>query len=103
MKKNKLDVKKMERSLDKAYKLVNAIANKDRILLLCQLNHGEKNVSQLAEETKIKQPTLSQQIGILKRAKLIASRREGKNIYYSITNLVALEIMNILYQNYCEK
>jgi DNA-binding transcriptional ArsR family regulator len=101
MKKQLIDPIKMEQSLDKAYKLINAIANKNRMLLLCQLSLGEKNVSELELETGISQPTLSQQIGVLRDEELISARRDGKKIYYSISNPVALQIMQVLYVNYC--
>jgi DNA-binding transcriptional ArsR family regulator len=101
MKKQLIDPIKMEQSLGKAYKLINAIANKNRMLLLCQLSIGEKNVSELELETGISQPTLSQQIGVLRDEELISARRDGKKIYYSISNPVALQIMQVLYVNYC--
>lgn len=103
MKNITINPKKLEKSLEQAYKLINTIANKNRILLLCQLNEGEKNVSELEENTGIRQPTLSQQIGILREEKLISARREGKNIYYSIKNPVAIEIIEVLYKSYCKK
>jgi len=98
-----INPRKMEKSLAKAYSLTRAIANKNRMILLCQLSGGEKNVGELEEATGIRQPTLSQQIGVLREGKLISSRREGKNIYYSISNLVALQIIELLYAHYCKQ
>jgi DNA-binding transcriptional ArsR family regulator len=102
MKNTVIDPLKMELSLEKAYKLINAIANKNRMLILCHLCTGEKNVSEIEEECGIYQPTLSQQIGILRDEELITARRDGKKIYYSISNSVALEVIQVLYKNYCK-
>lgn len=96
-----INPQKMERSIEQAYALTTALANKNRLLLLCQLSAGELNVTELESATGIRQPTLSQQIGVLREQKIIQSRRDGKNIYYSISNPVALEMMQLLYQHFC--
>jgi len=72
-------------------------------MLLCQLSQGEKSVSELEEILEIKQPTLSQQLTVLRNAKLVSTRREGKCIYYMISSTSALAIMNVLYQEICMK
>ena len=51
------------------------------MLLLCQLTQGEKRVGELEELVGISQPTLSQQLGVLREEGLVNTRREGKNIY----------------------
>jgi len=96
-----INPQKMERSIEQAYALTTALANKNRLLLLCQLSAGELNVTELESATGIRQPTLSQQIGVLREQKIIQSRRDGKNIYYSISNPVALEMIQLLYQHFC--
>ena len=96
-----INPQKMERSIEQAYALTTALANKNRLLLLCQLSTGELNVTELESATGIRQPTLSQQIGVLREQKIIQSRRDGKNIYYSISNPVALEMIQLLYQHFC--
>jgi DNA-binding transcriptional ArsR family regulator len=47
------------------------------------------------------QPTLSQQLTVLRNADLVATRREGKNIYYQLTSTSALAVMNTLFQQFC--
>ena len=103
MKEIVINPRKLEKSLEKAYNLTKAIANKNRMTLLCQLSSGEKTVGELESLTGIRQPTLSQQIGVLREEKVISSRREGKNIYYSISNPVALQIIELLYEHYCKQ
>ena len=69
--------------------------------MLCQLVHGEMNVGELEERLKIVQPTLSQQLGVLRREGLVATRRDGRQIYYNISSPQALAIIETLYQLYC--
>lgn len=77
------------------------LANEDRLLLLCQLSNGEMCVSELEEQLQIRQPTLSQQLGVLRNEGVVATRREGKNIYYSVADPALLEILAVLYRLYC--
>lgn len=96
-----IDLHKMQASADDACRLMKVLANRDRMMLLCQIGQGEKNVGQLEGCLDIHQPTLSQQLTVLRKEELVKTRREGKQIYYSLSNLVALEVMDVLYQNYC--
>lgn len=77
------------------------LANEDRLLLLCQLALGERCVSELEEALDIHQPTLSQQLAVLRNDGAVATRREGKNIYYSIARHELLDILPVLYRLYC--
>lgn len=88
-------------SADKACSLMRVMANADRLMLLCQLSQGEKSVGELEELLKIYQPTLSQQLTVLREAALVSTRREGKNIIYSISSQSALAVMQVLSQEIC--
>ena len=65
---------------EQAAKLLKALANPDRLLLLCQLVEQEKSVAELGELTGIAQPSLSQQLSVLRTENLVATRREGKSM-----------------------
>ena len=93
----------MQSSADDACRLMKVLSNRDRMMLLCQISQGEMCVGELEEVLDIQQPTLSQQLTVLRNEELVKTRREGKQIYYSLANRVALEVMNVLYQNYCRK
>ena len=71
------------------------------MLLLCQLSQGEHCVSALQEKLGIYQPTLSQQLSVLRNEGVVATRREGKNIHYSIADPAMLEILALLHRLYC--
>ena len=96
-----LDLEKMRTSADKACRLMKVLSNPDRMMLLCQLAQGEKRVGELEEILGIVQPTLSQQLTVLRDEGLVVTRREGKNIYYQITSSEAMAVMGVLYQQFC--
>jgi DNA-binding transcriptional ArsR family regulator len=97
-----LDMDIMRQAATKASGLLKALANPDRLLLLCQLSQGESCVSQLQDLIGIGQPTLSQQLGVLREERLVSTRREGKQIFYSIASKEALAVMQVLYQQFCK-
>jgi ArsR family transcriptional regulator len=101
--KTNINLKKMQSSADDACRLMKVLSNRDRMMLLCQISQGEKCVSELEECLDIHQPTLSQQLTVLRNEELVQTRREGKQIYYSLSNEVALEVMDVLYRNYCNR
>ena len=96
-----LDLERLRQSADAACRLMKALSNPDRLLLLCQLTEGEKRVGELEELVGIGQPTLSQQLGVLREEGLVNTRREGKNIYYQIASPQALAVMSVLFEQFC--
>ena len=96
-----LDLEKMKTSADTACRLRKVLSNPDRLLLLCQLSQGERRVGELEEILGIVQPTLSQQLTVLRDEELVTTRREGKNIYYQIASPQALAVMNVLFDQFC--
>jgi DNA-binding transcriptional ArsR family regulator len=101
MKTKTIDLADMHKAADQACRLMKVLANSDRLMLLCELAQGEKCVSELEEILGIQQPTLSQQLTVLRNEELVTTRREGKNIYYQISSPEALAVMQVLYKNYC--
>lgn len=94
----------MQRLRDKAgdaERLLKTLSNPDRLMLLCQLSQGELNVGELEQQLGIHQPTLSQQLGVLRREGLVETRRDGKMIYYRVCSGPALVVIETLYQLFC--
>lgn len=96
-----LDPEKMKSSAARACRLMRVLSNPDRLLLLCQLAREEKRVGELQENLGILQPTLSQQLTVLRDEALVTTRRDGKNIYYQIASPQALAVMNVLFDHFC--
>jgi ArsR family transcriptional regulator len=82
--------------------LLKALANPDRLLLLCRLVDGERSVSELGASTAIEQPSLSQQLGVLRGERLVATRRAGKQVIYRIASPAALTVLEALYGLFCD-
>ena len=97
-----LDFEAMRSKASHASDFLKALANPDRLLLLCQLSQGERCVSDLERVVGIRQPTLSQQLTILRTENLVKTRREGKQIYYSIASQEALLVLKLLYEQFCQ-
>ena len=96
-----LDLETMKASASRACRLMKVLSNPDRLMLLCQLSLGEKRVGELEEILGIVQPTLSQQLTVLRDEELVSTRRDGKNIYYQIASPQALAVMNVLFEQFC--
>jgi DNA-binding transcriptional ArsR family regulator len=96
-----LDFEKMKSSAAQACRLMKVLSNPDRLMLLCQLSQGEKRVGELEEILGIVQPTLSQQLTVLREEELVNTRRDGKNIYYQIASPQALAVMTVLFDQFC--
>ena len=91
----------MRGSAYKASSLLKAMGNADRLMLLCQLSQGEHCVSDLEQKVGIGQPTLSQQLGVLREEMLVATRRDGKQIYYRVASAPVLAVLQVLYAQFC--
>jgi DNA-binding transcriptional ArsR family regulator len=89
-------------SASKACAMLKILANEDRLLILCQLMQGKKNVGELEQLIGIRQPTLSQQLTVLREEKLVSTERKGKYIFYSLASPEAIQIMLTLFELYCQ-
>lgn len=98
-----LELSQMRRAAAEACVLLRALGNPDRLLLLCQLARGEFCVGELESIVGIRQPTLSQQLGVLRDEGLVKTRREGKRICYSIASDEALALMQVVHELFCSK
>ena len=99
--KQDLNIEQLRSSAGDACGLLKVLANQDRLLLLCQMTQGEYCVSELEEMCGIRQPTLSQQLTVLRDEAMVSTRREGKQIYYTIASREAMAVMQVLYELYC--
>ncbi|TAL88225.1 MAG: transcriptional regulator [Candidimonas sp.] len=95
-----LNMDVMRTAADAACRLMKTLSNRNRLLLLCQMTQGEKCVGELETLVGIGQPTLSQQLAVLRAEELVATRREGKNIYYRISSSPTRAVMDVLYAQF---
>ena len=93
----------LRQAAGQAVSALKVLANEDRLLLLCQLSQGEICVGDLEQALGIRQPTLSQQLGVLRNEGVVSTRREGKNIFYNVADARLLKVLELLYRLYCPK
>lgn len=96
-----IDPGTMREAASAAVATLKVLANEDRLLLLCQLSQGEMCVGHLEAALGIRQPTLSQQLGVLRNDGVVHTRREGKQIFYSVADPKTLQLLELLYALYC--
>lgn len=99
----KADISAMEQKAAIAAEMLTALANPSRLLILCQLAEGERSVGELVEAVALAQSAVSQHLAKMRTLRLVTTRREGKNIYYSIGSAEVMEILQTLYKLYCAK
>ena len=98
-----LDLPAMRAHAGEAVTMLKLLGNEDRLMLLCQLTEGERTVGELEQLTGIGQPTLSQQLGVLRRDGLVQTRREGKFIWYQLADDRALQLMQAIHRLFCKQ
>jgi ArsR family transcriptional regulator len=81
--------------------LLRTLAHPARLMIVCTLAEGEFSVGQLEQELGIHQPTLSQQLTVLRDAGIVETRREAKQIFYRLTEAKAERLIQSLYTIFC--
>lgn len=97
-----MQIQALEAKAGQASELLAAMANEKRLMILCQLLDGEKSVSELAQLLDVRSSTISQHLALLRKDRLVATRREAQSLYYSLAGGEAREILDALYRLYCE-
>lgn len=86
---------------DAAVRLLQALSNRNRLLVLCLLAEGEKSVGTLLAQVPLSQSALSQHLAVLRRDGLVATRREAQTIFYSLKDDKAARVVELLHDMYC--
>ncbi len=93
--------KKMPRAADDVSGLLQSLANKSRLMIMCRLCEGEKSVGQLADYLDARESTVSQHLALLRKDRLVTTRREGQTVFYAIASEPARRVLELLYEIYC--
>jgi DNA-binding transcriptional ArsR family regulator len=86
---------------EQASELLKSLANRHRLLIVCQLIQAERSVGELAAFLGIRDSTVSQHLALLRKDGIVAGRRDGQTIWYSIASAPAREVLDTLYRVYC--
>lgn len=95
------DITRFEASAAEAAKLLRALANERRLMILCQLADGERSVGQLQPLVGLTQSALSQHLAVLREEGVVATRREGQTIWYRIDDPSAVKVVATLAEIFC--
>ena len=91
----------MRSHADEASRLLKALANPRRLMILCLLVGGERSVGEINEQVELSQSALSQHLAVLRDEGLVRTRREAQTIHYSLVPGPAFEVIQALHRIYC--
>jgi DNA-binding transcriptional ArsR family regulator len=97
----KIHPDQMHASASAAEELLKAMANRHRLMILCQLLESERSVGDLASLLDLRDSTVSQHLALLRKDGLVSTRRDGQTIFYSIDSEPARRMIETLYQVFC--
>lgn len=97
------DMDRMAQNAQRASNFLKAISHEGRLMILCHLASGEKSVTELEELLSARQSAVSQQLTRLRLEGLVTPRRDGKAIYYSLTDDRPTQIMEVVYDLFCKQ
>lgn len=83
--------------------LLKALANEQRLMILCNLVDGPLSVSELNERVDLSQSALSQHLAVLREAQIVATARESQVVRYSLPEGVVTRIINLLHREFCNR
>lgn len=86
-----------------AARLLSALANQKRLLIMAHLFQGELSVNTLAQKVNLSQSALSQHLAKLRAVGIVSTRREGQTIYYSSVSDAARTVVDSLGKVYATK
>ncbi len=95
------DLEKMVQNALRASNFLKAISHEGRLMILCHLASGEKTVTELEDLLSARQAAVSQQLSRLRLEGLVSPRREGKTIYYSLTDDRPRKMIEVVYDLFC--
>jgi DNA-binding transcriptional ArsR family regulator len=96
-----VELEQLQENARRASSLLKAMSNEHRLMILCQLLHGEKSVGELERLIGLSQSALSQHLARLRRDDLVQTRRQAQTIYYSLAGHEASAVIDTLYGLYC--
>lgn len=97
------DLERMVQNARHASEFLKALAHEGRLMILCYLVTGEKSVGELESLLSARQAAVSQQLARLRYEGLVESRRDGKTIYYRLTDNRARQILEVVYDMFCRE
>jgi len=96
-----MDLELMQENATRASELMKLLGHPHRLMILCELNQGERSVGELSESIGINQSPLSQHLARMRHEGVVTSRREAQTVFYSLSGEEVSSIIGLLYDLYC--
>ncbi len=96
-----LDIDTMIANAQEASEFLKALSHEARLVILCLLVEGERSVTEIEQMLSLRQPAVSQQLARLRADNLVETRRDGKNVYYTLARPEVREIIAALHAAFC--
>jgi len=96
-----MNLAELQKNAESAATLLKALANKHRLMILCELHKGERSVTALQKAIGLSQSSLSQHLARLREDELVVTRRESQAIFYSLGSNDVSKVISVLYELYC--
>jgi DNA-binding transcriptional ArsR family regulator len=96
-----MNLEKLAPKAVQAENFLKALANRHRLMILCELHKGETGVSVLQKALGLSQSSLSQHLARLREDELVTTRRESQAIFYSLANANVSRAIALLYELFC--
>jgi len=96
-----MNLEELQSKAGAAEAMLKAVANRNRLVILCELLKGERSVSALQIAIGLSQSALSQHLARLREDELVATRRESQTIHYSLSSKRVARLIGLLYELYC--
>lgn len=97
----KIKADQMHAAAGAAEEMLKALANRHRLMILCQISETERSVGELAELLDLRDSTVSQHLALLRKDGLVTTRREGQTVWYAIASPAAQRMIETIYRIYC--
>lgn len=88
---------------EQAARLLKALGNRQRLMILCHLADGERSVGELNEQLPLSQSALSQHLAVLRDQGVVSTRRDAQMVLYSLRPGPAARVVNLLHDIYCKR
>lgn len=96
-----IGLERFQVSAGDAARLMKALSNESRLMILCQLGTGERQVAELQPLVGLSQSALSQHLARLREEELVATRKEGAAVFYRIADPSVLRVIGVLAEIFC--
>jgi DNA-binding transcriptional ArsR family regulator len=95
-------LKELQSNAKRAAPLLKAMSNPTRLVILCKIAEGERSVGELEKQVGLTQSGISQHLAVLRRERIVVTRRDKQTIFYSLASPDVIALMATLHKIFCK-